>query len=236
MAEVVPLGGDLPPHLARAARLAGTLPRLRPADARDLRASVARLHHAAQLGRPMLAARWMLVRRKLAAAGALDAIVQRGCEMRLPGGHPVVTLEDSTVLQAWESYPWPHLAGLDEGDIRRYADRQRAAYESALACCCATHWVADSIRAATGYPPSACSRSASGRTTRPASRPSATGARRATCSSAPTGAARTATRSCELSRASARASRRPASTWSGAPADRAGRRHGPRLAVARPRR
>ena len=152
VAEVVPLGGDLPPHLARAARLAGTLPRLRPADARDLRASVARLHHAAQLGRPMLAARWMLVRRKLAAAGALDAIVQRGCEMRLPGGHPVVTLEDSTVLQAWESYPWPHLAGLDEGDIRRYADRQRAAYESALACCCATHWVADSITGSYGIP------------------------------------------------------------------------------------
>jgi len=150
--EVVPLGGDLPPHLARAARLAGTVPRLRPADARDLRGSVARLHHAAQLGRPMLAARWMLVRRKLAGAGALDAIVQRGCEMKLPGGHPVVTYEDSTVLQAWGSYPWPHLAGLDEQDIRRYAGRQRAAYEAALACCCATHWVADSITGSYGIP------------------------------------------------------------------------------------
>ncbi len=150
--EVVPIDGQLPRPLAVLTRMAGTAPRLRPGDLDDLRANVGRLRPAAELGRATVGARWLKVRRQLAAAGELDAVVQRGCEMRLPGGQSVVTYEDSTVLQAWESYPWPHLSGLTERDVQRYAARQRAAYRSAVACCCATDWVADSIVGTYGIP------------------------------------------------------------------------------------
>ena len=92
------------------------------------------------------------MRRRLAAAGPLDAVVQRASDMLLPSGYDVVTLEDSTVLQAHEAYPWPHLQGLSDADVRRYVERQRRVYESAVACCCATHWVAQSIVTSYGIP------------------------------------------------------------------------------------
>jgi glycosyltransferase involved in cell wall biosynthesis len=151
--EAVPLNGELPAHAARLARLSSVASRLRPADLGDLRGAAARVYGAAQLGRPTIAARWLLMRARLAAAGRLDAVVQRGSEMRLPRRLRVATLEDSTVLQAWEGYPWAHLQGCSEREIRRYADRQRAIYESAAACCCATHWVAESIVGSYGIPP-----------------------------------------------------------------------------------
>lgn len=145
LAEAVPLNGELPPRLGRVAHLSSAAARLRPGDLRDLRGAIKRTHSAAQLGRPTIAARQWLMGRRLAAAGHLDGVVQRGSEMRLPSSCRVATLEDSTVLQAWRGYPWPHLQGLTEQDIRRYADRQRRAYEAAVACCCSTHWAAQSI-------------------------------------------------------------------------------------------
>lgn len=152
VAEAVALNGELPARLGRLAHVSSAAARLRPRDLRDPRAGIKRSYSAAQLGRPTIAARWWLIRRRLAAAGKLDAIVQRGSEMRLPANRRYVTLEDSTVLQAWHGYPWPHLEGLSERDIRRYAARQRRVYESALACCCSTHWVADSITGDYGIP------------------------------------------------------------------------------------
>jgi glycosyltransferase involved in cell wall biosynthesis len=156
VAEAVPLSGQLPPRLGRLAHLSSALARLQPADLRDprqLRGALKRSHSAAQLGRPTIAARELAVRRRLAAAGALDGIVQRGSEMRLPSRCRVATLEDSTVLQA-RSYPWPHLQGLTERDFERYAARQRRVYEAAVACCCSTHWVAESIVRDYGIPAS----------------------------------------------------------------------------------
>jgi glycosyltransferase involved in cell wall biosynthesis len=152
VAEAVPISGALEPRIATAARLASSATRLRPSDLRDPRAGVRRTHAAAQLGRPTIAARWLTMRRRLAAAGPLDGIVQRGCELRLPGHRRVVTFEDSTLLQARAAYPWPHLQGLTEHDFRRYVARQRAAYSAAVACCCSTHWVADSIAGSYGIP------------------------------------------------------------------------------------
>jgi glycosyltransferase involved in cell wall biosynthesis len=152
IAEAVPLNGELPRRLGRIAHLSSAALRLRPSDLRDPRAGIKRGHAAARLGRPTIAARWVLIRRRLAAAGGLDAIVQRGSEMRLPAKQRVVTLEDSTVLQAWHGYRWPHLEGLTERDIQRYADRQRRVYEAAHACCCTSHWVADSITGSYGIP------------------------------------------------------------------------------------
>ena len=154
LAEAVPLSGELPKRLGRLAHLSSAAARLRPRDLRDLRGSVKRSHSAAQLGRPTIAAREWAIRHQLAAAGHLDGVLQRGSEMRLPAGCRVATLEDSTVLQAWRGYPWPHLQGLTERDIRRYADRQRRVYEAAVACCCSTHWVADSVVGDYGIPAS----------------------------------------------------------------------------------
>ncbi len=144
--EVVPLSGQLPPRLARLARLSSVAARMRPGDVGSPREAAKRLHSVAQLGRPTVGATNRVIRRRLAAAGALDGIVQRGCEIELPRGHRFVTYEDSTVLQAVQSYPWPHLENFTDADIQRYAARQRRAYEAALACCCTTHWVAESIK------------------------------------------------------------------------------------------
>jgi hypothetical protein len=152
VSEVVPISGQLPPLLGRAAHLSSVAARMRPRDLRQPRAAAKRAHSAAQQGRPTILARNALVRRRLSAAGALDGVVQRGAELVLPQGLRLVTYEDSTLAQARESYPWPHLQGLTEADLARYADRQRRAYRAARACCCTTHWVAQSITRSYGIP------------------------------------------------------------------------------------
>jgi glycosyltransferase involved in cell wall biosynthesis len=152
VAEAVPVSGQLPPAVARVAQVGSVVAHLRPRDLRRVRARAKQLHAPAQLGRPMVVAREYVIRRRLPAAASLDGVVQRGSEMRLPDGYRYVTLEDSTVLQALDSYPWAHLDGLSEAGAHAYADRQQRIYESAVACCCATHWVAESIVASYGIP------------------------------------------------------------------------------------
>ncbi len=153
VADAVPLSGELAPRLRRLAHLSSVAARMRPGDLRDPRGAAKRVHGAAMLGRPTIAARNRLLRRRLAAAGPLDGVVQRCSDMLLPPSVRVLTLEDSTVSQALRAYPWPHLQALSERELRRYADRQRKVYESAVACCGATHWVADSIVEDYGIPP-----------------------------------------------------------------------------------
>jgi glycosyltransferase involved in cell wall biosynthesis len=153
VARVIPLSGELPWPVARAAHLSSVATRIRPGDRGDLRGAVKRAHAPALLARPSAAARSLLMRRRLAQAGPLDAVIQRASDMLLPRSCKIVTLEDSTVLQARDSYPWAHLQGLTDADVRRYADRQRRVYESAVACCCATHWVAESIIGSYGIAP-----------------------------------------------------------------------------------
>ncbi len=152
VAEAVPLSGELPARVGRLSRMCSAATRMRPRDLSDPRAAAARVHSAAKLGRPTIAARNVLMRRRLAAAGSLDGIVQRGCELRLPAAQRVVTYEDSTVLAARQSYPWNHLQSLSEADLDRYAARQRRIYEAAVACCCTTHWAAESIASSYGVP------------------------------------------------------------------------------------
>jgi glycosyltransferase involved in cell wall biosynthesis len=152
VADVVPISGALPPRLARVAHVSSVATRMRAGALSDPRQSAKRVHSAAQLGRPTIALRNRLMRQGLAAAGRLDGVVQRGCEMLLPRGQRVVTFEDSTLLQARESYPWPHLQALTEADFQRYAARQRRCYADAIACCCTTHWVAESLTRSYGVP------------------------------------------------------------------------------------
>jgi glycosyltransferase involved in cell wall biosynthesis len=152
VAEAVPISAELPPALGRAAHLASVAARLRPSDLPDLRRSASESHAAAKLGRPTMAARRLTARRRLANAGELDGIVQRGSELRLPAGRRIVSFEDSTVIQARRSYPWEHLRGLGERDFERYVTRQRDLYRSAVACCCSTQWMADSVIGDYGVP------------------------------------------------------------------------------------
>lgn len=151
--ETVAVNGELPPTVGRLAYLASVIARVRPGDLRDLRGAVRRAHTAAVLGAPTIALRSALVRRRLRAAAPLDGVVQRGSEMVLARSPRVVTYEDSTVVQALASYPWPHLRGLTERDIDRYVGRQRRVYEAAFACCCVSEWVAESIVGSYGIPP-----------------------------------------------------------------------------------
>jgi len=153
VAETIPLSGELPDRVARLAHLSSVATRMRPRDLRDPRAAAKRVHGAAALGRPTIAARNLLMRRHLASAGPLDGIVQRSSDMQLPSSSRVVTLEDSTLLQALRAFPWQHLQELSERDVQRYVDRQRMVYESAVACCGATDWVTDSIINDYGIPP-----------------------------------------------------------------------------------
>jgi glycosyltransferase involved in cell wall biosynthesis len=153
VAETVPLSGELPERLARLAHLGSVATRMRPRDLRDPLTAAKRVHSAAMLARPTITARNLLMRRHLASAGPLDGIVQRSGDMQLPRSCRVVTLEDSTMLQALRAFPWQHLEALSERDIERYVERQRRIYESAVACCGATHWVADSIINDYGIPP-----------------------------------------------------------------------------------
>jgi glycogen synthase len=152
VAAAVPISGELPPPVERAAHLCSVAAHLRPRDLGHVRERAAVVHAAAKLGRPTIGARWVAVRRRLPPTASLDGIIQRGSELRLPRGRRIVSFEDSTVLQAHASYPWPHLQGLSDREIRRYADRQRAIYRGSVACCCATHWVAESVIGDYGIP------------------------------------------------------------------------------------
>ena len=92
------------------------------------------------------------VRKQMAAAGPLDALVQLEGELPSPSGLPMAVFHDSTIVQAARSYDWPHLRGLSRRQLRRIAAWQRSAYESAVTCCAATHWVADSMAQDYGVP------------------------------------------------------------------------------------
>jgi glycogen synthase len=153
VAEAVPLNIAGSPRVERVAFLASLALRMRPGDFRDFRGATLLKRNSALMGRPTATLRWFAARRRLAQSGSLDGLVQRGCEVRLPAGVRFVTHQDSTLRQALRAYPWSHLRGLTERDIERYANRQRAIYRTAAACCAATHWVKESIVSDYGIDP-----------------------------------------------------------------------------------
>jgi hypothetical protein len=145
---------DAPGHrLARVALASGALLSWRPSGREDLRPSKITLHNIGQSSGPYVAARARAAGIQLAGR-TLDGLIQNGADYRNPTEYPMVTFQDSTFIQAVRAYPWAHLQGLSQGHIKRFAQRQREAYESAVACCAATHWVADSIISDYGIPAS----------------------------------------------------------------------------------
>jgi glycosyltransferase involved in cell wall biosynthesis len=93
---------------------------------------------------PELAAlRTAVARRRLAAAGPLDGIVQVGTGYTLDAAVPVATYEDMTVEQAAGLYPqWQ---ALPARALARRVERQRRAYVAARACCLTSRWAARSV-------------------------------------------------------------------------------------------
>jgi glycosyltransferase involved in cell wall biosynthesis len=147
----VPISSTPSRPVEKLAVVAGALAAARPSDVLRIGASRRRLWTAAQMGRPMLAARERSIRQAVAAA-RVDALVQYGAQFRAPAGFPNVTFQDSTVWQAVRAYSWPHLRGIGRGDIERLARFEGRVYESSVACCAATHWVASSLTADFGVP------------------------------------------------------------------------------------
>jgi glycosyltransferase involved in cell wall biosynthesis len=149
--SAVPISSTPTGRSRQIAVLAGALAAARPSDATRIRTSRGRLWTAAQVGRPMIAARERSIRRGLAETH-VDALVQYGAQFRAPTGFPTATFQDSTVWQAVRAYSWPHLRGLAQADVERLAGFEREVYASSVACCAATHWVAESLGADFGVP------------------------------------------------------------------------------------
>lgn len=144
--RVVGLNGSLPERVHLTASLLGALPRLQPGDLLSPRGVLGRTMPAsAFLGRPVVWARSARLRAGLRRSGPVDGCVTLGTELSLPRDLPIVTYQDSTLLQARRSYPWPYLGEITDRDVALFAERQRAVYRSVTACCTSSHWAADSI-------------------------------------------------------------------------------------------
>jgi glycosyltransferase involved in cell wall biosynthesis len=152
VAQVVPIRDSPYSGTARLAFTAGAILGVRPSDLRHPREAKGRLWNVGKASLPYALARARTVRGELANAGSLDGFVQNGGDYPAPRGVRMVTYQDSTVAQALDAYPWPHLLGLTRRDIRGMVRRQRDAYESAIGCCTFTQWNADSIASDFGIP------------------------------------------------------------------------------------
>lgn len=143
--HVIPISASPSPAAKRIALRAGRLGGVR--HLRSWRAEMAASDTSARLRLPMLLARSVEARRQLARIGSVDLCIQHGSEYSLGGGRGrrYVTYEDSTVHQAVGAYPWPHLAGVTDFDLRVLTLWQKAVYRRATACCTMSAWAASSV-------------------------------------------------------------------------------------------
>jgi glycosyltransferase involved in cell wall biosynthesis len=130
----------------RAAMLLGILPHVRHHDLRSPRTGLQRLWAPGLSSPPVRLVGRRATQRRLAAAGHLDGLVQFGVtDVVAPPGLPMVTVQDSTLRQALLAYPWSYLEGMRPAEAERRVRRAQNVYTSAVACCAATHWAADSL-------------------------------------------------------------------------------------------
>lgn len=107
--------------------------------------SVRTCRTAAYNGHEMGAVRSWAASRRLRAAGPLDGVVQVGSSYSLPESEfAVVTHDDMTVVQAARA-GYPTIAALSRRQREGRIERQRAAFNRALACCVVTGWAKQSI-------------------------------------------------------------------------------------------
>ena len=151
--DAVPLSGQVPRTVERLAILAGVTTRSRLDELRRPRTALARHRPAAVFGRPMVTAMSAAVRARLARTGRLDGCVLTHTEVSLPRSLRTVTYQDSTLVQAFRSYPWPHLQGWAERDREAAIRQQAGVYRDVVACTAMSHWAADSIVGEYGIDP-----------------------------------------------------------------------------------
>jgi glycosyltransferase involved in cell wall biosynthesis len=150
--EPVPLSGAVPSPVLYAASLLGAAATLSPHDLRDPRAAMGRAFPPTWLlGRPAIWARSAVIRARMRQT-PVDACILHGTQVTFASATRFVTYQDSTLVQAHASYPWPYLGRMGDRQLAAYVRRQRAIYRRAQACCATTHWVADSIVADYGIP------------------------------------------------------------------------------------
>jgi glycosyltransferase involved in cell wall biosynthesis len=145
--EVLAISDAPDRRIGRAAVVAGAVHGARLSDLRSPLAARARLRSSGRSGYPLAVARQQQMRRRLERLDHVDGLVQHGADYPGPPGVGMVTYQDSTVLQALRAYPWRHLQALGARDLDRLAGRQRRSLASAVACCAATGWAAESIAA-----------------------------------------------------------------------------------------
>jgi glycosyltransferase involved in cell wall biosynthesis len=101
---------------------------------------------------PELAAlRTWVGKRALRRADALDGLIQIGTGYSFDTRIPIVVFCDITVVQAVE-LGYPEWRVLSRRAIKARVDRQKRAYEQAIACCATTRWACDSIVRDYGIP------------------------------------------------------------------------------------
>jgi len=142
--EVVHLRAAPAPRLDALALRAVAARRLRRPLEGGLVASLRRNRNVAVASHEMAALRSLALRRKLSRAGRLDGLVQIGTEYWLSVGPRTVTFEDRTVPQAVAS-PYSFAHRLPPQVIEAWRERQRRAYEQAVACCMTSSWGVESI-------------------------------------------------------------------------------------------
>jgi glycosyltransferase involved in cell wall biosynthesis len=111
---------------------------------RDARAAVVRARAAGRGSRPFTALQSWSAPRALRRAGHLDGIVQIGTGFTLDTDVPIATFEDMTVLQT-QTHPYLGWDLLSQRTFESRVERQRRAYERAVACCLTSHWAAESV-------------------------------------------------------------------------------------------
>jgi Glycosyl transferases group 1 len=81
---------------------------------------------------------------RLRKVGRVDGVVQIGTGFVLPAGTRYVTFEDLTVAQALR-LSYPEFESLGRKAVQTRLERQRRAYQGAVACCMTTRWAGDSV-------------------------------------------------------------------------------------------
>jgi glycosyltransferase involved in cell wall biosynthesis len=112
----------------------------------------ARRSRVAAYNRPEMGAlqTWAAGRRVRGRSG-IDGFVQVGSSYSLPGDVRFVTHDDMTVVQAARA-EYPGVTSISKRALDARIERQRLAFERAVACCVVTRWAAQSIVEDYGIP------------------------------------------------------------------------------------
>jgi len=120
---------------------------LRPADLLDpgaLRARRRSLRMTRGMSPIMPVARTWGARRGLARLAPLDGIVQYGAGFDLAEDSSFATVEDATLKQVVEDFPWPWIGDPSPARLASMHAQTRRRYERAKACTFMSHWAASS--------------------------------------------------------------------------------------------